>query len=121
MSARPLPPTFEFLPLRRALARVREDVDVAALALPPLEMLVLSHVNGRRRVEELATLCGLARVEVERVLFHLMDVGAIDFGSSKSGFRRVTRSARAAHLPEEPEDGERPSQRPTAPGPEPTT
>ncbi|MBI2392545.1 MAG: hypothetical protein HYV09_23370 [Deltaproteobacteria bacterium] len=121
MSARPLPPTFEFVPLRRALPRVREGVDFAALALPPLELLVLSRIDGQRRAEELAIQCGLARVEVERLLFRLMEVGAIDLGPSRSGFRRVPRGARAASGPDEEDDGERQSQRPTEPAPEPTT
>jgi hypothetical protein len=51
--------------------------DPPSLALGPVEAFVLSKVDGRRSISDLAVIVGLSQAEVEAVLHRLSVMGAI--------------------------------------------
>jgi hypothetical protein len=79
-------PTETFVPI--AGIPVRRDVDLRTLPLGPLDAFVLSLVDGRTPVEEIAAAAALSTEEMHRVLHVLAERGAIDFeNGNRSGTR----------------------------------
>ena len=52
-------------------------IEPPALALGPVEAFVLSKVDGRRSISDLAVIVGLAEPEVEAILHRLAAMGAV--------------------------------------------
>jgi IclR helix-turn-helix domain len=62
----------------------RRDVDMRSLPLGPLDAFVLSQVDGRATVDEIAAASSLSPAETHRVLHVLAERGAVDFAESGS-------------------------------------
>jgi hypothetical protein len=67
----------------------RRDVDARTLPLGPLDAFVLSQVDGRSSVEEIAAAASLSPEEVHRILHVLAHKGAIDFDEPNESCSRL--------------------------------
>jgi hypothetical protein len=77
----------------------RRDVDVRTLPLGPLDAFVLSLVDGRMTVDEIASAASLSTEETHRLLHVLAERGAIGFSTPGSAGESGTRMRTPIHTP----------------------